>query len=320
MPFAFTEQGLDEAQSLLKSMPHLASSGPQCLSDEFTKVSPDTLALLNERCAIEPRLSVRLYSSFGRNGCCDLAGFELLPNLRHLEIHYSVPCVINESALRSLTKLRSAELEIIGDFETSFIGSWQGLEELSIIRDSQRASVKPDFNILGDLPKLKKLYCLGYTKWQDGVKRSTSLRHLSIQQLKVKNWDFLPAHKLDFLSLHTVQGPDEFPKEQLVAKCEKLELIRMERALGFDAAQLFSDPICHDNRLYSICIQADNLSFAAGVVKNGHSWASEFVRLSPLPKGVSLDPEANMVAVNGTKSGLSKYRTILIKALAKAYG
>ena len=319
MTFPYTEQGFDRAQAYLNSSPHLASSGPQCMSDEFAKVPQDMLVLLNERCATEPRLSVRLYSSFDQKGCCDLAGFELLPNLRHLKIHYGVPRVINENALRSLTKLRSTELEIVEDFDTSFIGAWRNLEELSIIRDSKRASAKPDFNILGDLPNLKKLYCLGYVKWQDGVKRSTSLRHMALQQLKVKNWDFLPAHKLDFLELHTVQGPEVFQKEQLAARCEELKLVRMEKALGFDAKRLFSDFIRHSETQYSISVQADDLSFAASVMKNGHDWAREFTRLSPLPKGIDLEPEADMVAICGAKTGLSNYRRNLIKALAKAY-
>ena len=163
---------------------------------------------------------------------------------------------------------------------------------------------------------------MGYQKWSDGVQRSKSLRHLTLQQLKVKDWDFLPDHKLDCLKLNAVRGPATFPKAQLAARCEKLELVRMEKALGFDPAQLFSAPISHSHsrKCYSICVQADGLSFASGMTKNGHGWAREFARLCPLPKGVNLDPEADMVSICGPKSGLSKYKTTLVQALARTYG
>ncbi|MEM8822007.1 MAG: hypothetical protein AAGF30_00200 [Pseudomonadota bacterium] len=317
--FSLTERGFDEAQAHLKSFPDLKSAGPQCLADDFENVPRETLISLNERCAREPRLSLRVFSSLDRNATCDLAGFELLSELRHLKLHYGVPSITNQGALQNLRKLQSAELEIIADFDTSFVGAWRNLEYLSIIRDNPNASNKPDFNNLGDLPKLSELYCLGYRKWQDGVKRSTSLRRLTLQQLTVDSWDFLPAQDLDVLRLNAVQGPAEFPKAQLAARSKKLDLVRMEKALGFDPKRLFSPLIRHENG-YSTCIQADELSHVARAKMNGHGWAKEFANLSAVPKGIELDAEADMVVIYGSKSDVTRYKSTLLKALAEAYG
>lgn len=319
MVFPFTERGIDEARAHLKSYADVKTAGPQCLSDDFQNVPRETLRYLNERCAKEPRLSLRLFSSLDRNGTCNLAGFELLPELRHLKIHYGVPKIINEGALRSLRKLQSAELEILADFDAGFIGTWLNLENLSIIRVNSKASMKPDFNILGKLPKLNELYCLGYRKWQDGVKNSTSLRRLTLQQLTVGSWDILPSHKLDFLRLNAVRGPTEFPRDQLAARTRELDLVRMEKALGFESTKLFSPLISHGKN-YSICIQADEISHVAGTNMNGHGWAREFANLTTVPEGIGMDAEADMVAIYGSKSGVSRYKNELIKALAKTYG
>lgn len=242
----------------------------------------------------------------------------LLPNVRHFKLHYNVPAIKNSDALKALTEIRSADLEICDNYNPDFISSWPLLDSLIIIREG-KASVRPNFDLLGDLPNLQNLLNIGYHNGLEGLKRSKSLKYLTLQQLKVKSWHLLPEHKLDFLRLNAVRGPEPFDLEYLSGKTQKLDLLRMEKLTNFEPKRAFSEYIELKGDLrVGLSFNLDYLSqLNDNNNLNGHDWAEILHESLPPPEGITLDPEADGLLIVGDRASLATYKNALTVFFSK---
>lgn len=312
-PIELSQLSPSDVQELKETLRTHPSSIPfprvQVIATEFGKLAESLLEELDRLFVQHPKLELRLYS-FLEYGPVDVTKLSLLCNLQHLKLHYYIPELLGVDALASLTNLRSAELGVVKNYSLDFLQHWQKLESLNLVRES-KASVKPNFDIIGELPNLSEFMSIGYHNGVQGISRSASLKRIVLQDLKLKSWDFLPSHTVEYLRLNNVKCADPIDVQSLSKRCETLDLVRMNKLTGFDPLRAFSTTYI-DDQTSSLTFQLDYVSqVVAREATSGHQLAALLAREVPPPTTLSFDPEADSLSCYGKKQAVEKYRHTL---------
>ncbi|MEX3016764.1 hypothetical protein [Gymnodinialimonas hymeniacidonis] len=288
----------------------------QCLSDQFATLPDDVLGALNAIFEAHPSKRLRLYSAMDHRITVDLEGLRALPDLQHLDVHYGVPAIADVAPLASLTKLKSANLEVRAAYSLGeVLAGWPELEELSLIREG-KASKAVNLAGLAGLKHLRKLYVMGYSKGISALKDCAALTELRLQSLSLPDWDCLPDHRLRLLWLNAVNGPDPTPFAALKDRAERLDMIRMDKSLPFDRKRAISAV----SKGGWFTVDVDYLNGFHDPEWSGHDWAEQIGAVCPTPDGVWFDPEAGSLSVNGDRIALGQYQLGLVPAIAALLG
>ena len=303
---------IEEARAQLRADPASAQFVTfQCLSDQLVHVPGPVLSQLNDVFAEFPDQGLRLYAAMKREPV-NLDPVRALPNLRHLQLHYSVPALESIAPLAALNKLETAELEIYGTYPLpDILTHWPNLTKLRLIREG-KASKAVDLSAIATLPKLRDLSVMGYAKGIAALANCRNLRRLRLQSLRLPQWNVLPSHGMDHLTLNAVTGPDPVPFARLQNLASNVALIRMTKNLPFAKDKAFS-PI---DRGGWFSVQIDYLNDFFEDAQSGHDWAELIGSRCPPPDGVTCDPEAGALRIDGPKRALVPYQDALALTFA----
>ncbi len=164
----------------------------------FKEVEEETLKLFNQLILTQyPNTSFRIYPE---DDDVDLSNIRYLSNIKRLEIEGNI--VANTKCLGALKKLETLEISVRHIDNFDFL---KELTNLKILGLYNTKTVKPSISAVKYLQKLEVLNVEKYKNGLESIKELKSLKKLIMNGQKIKTYDFLPNHKLEYVHLPKIK-------------------------------------------------------------------------------------------------------------------